>query len=69
VYPTPGYTNEPLYIFVATGLTFGDTKWDDDEYLNIKKIPFDKALEMVKSGEIKDGKSVVAILRYALFKG
>ncbi len=69
VYPTPGYTNEPLYIFVATGLTFGDTKWDDDEYLNIKKIPFDRALEMVKSGEIKDGKSVVAILRYALFKG
>ena len=69
VYPTPGYTNEPLYIFVATGLTFGDTKWDDDEYLNIKKIPFDKALEMVKNGEIKDGKSVVAILRYALFKG
>ena len=69
VYPTPGYTNEPLYIFVATGLTFGDTKWDDDEYLNIKKIPFNKALEMVKSGEIKDGKSVVAILRYALFKG
>ena len=69
VYPTPGYTNEPLHIFVATGLTFGDTKWDDDEYLNIKKIPFDKALEMVKNGEIKDGKSVVAILRYALFKG
>lgn len=67
VYPTPGYTNEPLYIFVAKGLTFGDTKWDDDEYLNIKKVPFDKALEMVKNGEIKDGKSVVAILKYALF--
>jgi len=69
VYPTPGYTNEPLHIYVATGLTFGDTNWDEDEYINIKKIPFKNALEMVKSGEIKDGKSVVAILRYALFKG
>ena len=67
VYPTPGYTNEPLHSFVATGLTFGDTNWDDDEYLNIKKVPFDKALEMVKSGEIKDGKSVVAILYYSQF--
>lgn len=69
VYPTPGYTNEPLHIFLAKGLTFGETHWDEDEYLNIKKIPFSKALEMVKSGEIKDGKSVVAILRYAVFKG
>ena len=69
IYPTPGYTNEPLHIFLATGLTFGDTNWDDDEYLNIKKIPFDKAVQMVKDGEIKDGKTVIAILRYALFKG
>ena len=57
-----------LHIFLAKGLTFGDTKWDDDEYLNIKKIPFDKALEMVKSGELKDAKTVIAIMRYALFK-
>ena len=68
IYPTPGYTNEPLHIFLAKGLTFGDTKWDDYEYLNIKKIPFDKALEMVKSGELKDAKTVIAIMRYALFK-
>ena len=68
IYPTPGYTNEPLHIFLAKGLTFGDTKWDEDEFLNIKKIPFDKALDMVRSGELKDAKTVIAILRYALFK-
>lgn len=66
LYPTPGYTNEPLYIFEAVGLQIGDNKLDEGEFLNVKKIPFKKALEMVKFGEIKDGKTVVAILYHAL---
>jgi len=66
IYPTPGYTNEHLYIFLATGLNLGQNKLDEGEFLNVIKIPFKKALEMVNSGELKDGKTVIAILKYAL---
>lgn len=66
IYPTPGYTNEHLYIFLATGLSLGQNKLDEGEFLNVAKIPFKKALEMVNSGELKDGKTVIAVLKYAL---
>lgn len=67
-YPTPGYTNEVIYIYYADNLEYGETDPDDDEFLNLVKIPFDKALEMVLSGEIKDGKTQSAILKTAILK-
>ena len=63
LYPTPGYCGEIIYLFAATGLTFGDMHTDEDEFLNVKRIPFSKALEDVLSGEIKDSKTQVAILK------
>ena len=67
-YPTPGYTNEVIYMFYADSLCYGETNPDDDEFLDIVKIPFEKALEMVLSGEIKDGKTQSAILKTAMMK-
>ena len=67
-YPTPGYTNEVIYIYYADNLEYGETDPDDDEFLNLVKIPFDKALEMVLSGEIKDGKTQSAILKTSILK-
>ena len=67
-YPTPGYMNEVIYMFYADNLSYGDTNPDDDEFLDIVKIPFDKAVEMVLSGEIKDGKTQSAILKTAILK-
>ena len=67
-YPTPGYTNEVIYIFYADNLKYGETNPDDDEFLDLVKIPFDKAVEMALSGEIKDGKTQSAILKTALLK-
>ncbi len=63
LYPTPGYCSEIIYMYAATGLCFGDTCLDDGEFLYIKKIPFKKAVEMVLTGEIKDAKTQVAILK------
>lgn len=62
MYPSPGFCDEVLYLCLATELTAGEQCLDEDEFLNVEKIPFDKALSMVKSGEIKDAKTALAML-------
>lgn len=71
LYPTPGYCDEVIYMYAAYGLTFGDTDFDEDEAIECEKVPFDTAVEMVLSGEIKDAKTQAAILKvkYLLDKG
>lgn len=68
LYPTPGYCGEVIYMFGATGLTFGDTDPDEDEFLEVLHIPFEKAVEMVLSGEIKDAKTQTAVLKLKLLR-
>ena len=66
IYPTPGYTDEPLHIFLATAFEIGENCLDEHELLNVKRIKFDDALQMVERNEIRDSKTVIAILRYAV---
>ncbi|MDE5655115.1 MAG: NUDIX hydrolase [Clostridia bacterium] len=66
IYPSPGYTDEPLHIFLATSFTVGENNPDEHELINTKKIKFAEALQMVERNEIKDAKTVTAILRYAV---
>ena len=68
LYPTPGYCGEIIWMFAATDLDFGDQDPDDDEFLEVKKIPFEKAVEMILNGEIKDAKTQTAILKLKLLK-
>ena len=68
LYPTPGYCGEIIWLFLATKLTFGDSKPDFDEFLEVEKIPLDKAVDMVLNGEIKDAKTQIAILKIKLLK-
>lgn len=63
LYPTPGYCGEIIYMYLATGLSYGETDPDEDEFLNLKKIPLKTAVEMIMSGEIKDAKTQAAILK------
>ncbi len=63
LYPTPGYCGEIIWLYAATGLSFGETDLDDDEFLNLEKIPLEKAVEMILSGEIKDAKTQAAVLK------
>ena len=69
LYPTPGYCGEIIYMYLATGLTFGEADPDEDEFLNVKKMSLKKAVEMVLSGEIKDAKTQTALLKVAILKG
>lgn len=63
-YPSPGCLKEKIHLFVATDLEFAELNLDEDEFLEVLKIPFNKALEMIKSGEIVDGKTINSILLY-----
>lgn len=68
LYPTPGYINEVIYCFLATGLTFGEQDTDEDEFLDVVRIPFERAVDMVLSGEIKDAKTQIAILKVKVLR-
>ncbi len=68
LYPSPGYVNEVIYCYLATNLTYGDMNPDEDEFLDVIKIPLEKAVEMVLSGEIKDAKTQIAILKVKVLR-
>ncbi|MEG1886897.1 MAG: NUDIX hydrolase [Oscillospiraceae bacterium] len=63
LYPSPGYCGEIIYMYGATNLSYGDCNPDDDEFLEVLKIPLEKAVEMIINGEIKDAKTQAAVLK------
>ncbi len=63
------FADEVLHIYLAEKLTEGKRHLDEDEFVNIKLVDFDKALKMVKSGKITDSKTVIALLYYKAFLG
>ena len=68
LYPTPGYCGEIIWLYAATGLTFGETDFDEDEFLTVEKIPLEECVKMILSGEIKDAKTQAAVLKLKLLK-
>ena len=65
MYPTPGYSQEVLHLFMATDLKKGETDFDENEAIDICEFPIDDLVEMVMNGEIKDSKSQIVILKVA----
>lgn len=63
LYPSPGYCGEIIHLYLATGLSFGDMCPDEDEFLEVERIPLKTAVDMVMSGEIKDAKTQAAVLK------
>ncbi len=69
-YPSCGYTDEIIYLYLAKNLTFKGQHLDDDEFVDLEKIPLKKAVQMVLNNEIPDGKTQAAILKtYLKVKG
>lgn len=62
VHTTPGFCNEILHIYLATGLEEGEQCADEDEFITSEKIPVNELVNMVMSGEITDAKSIIGIL-------
>ncbi|MEW5927407.1 MAG: NUDIX hydrolase [Gemmatimonadota bacterium] len=67
IYTTPGFTDERIHLFLATGLEEGTQARDVDEFMDVVRLPFSKVLEMVRDGEIVDAKSICTILYAAGF--
>lgn len=64
IYPSPGFTDEVTHVYLATNLKEGEAHPDDDEFLDVIRVPFEKAYQMVMNNEINDAKSVFGILKY-----
>lgn len=62
-YTSPGIATEVLYLYLALGLRPGKSHPDQDEYLNVVKLPLKTLSEMVMRNEIEDAKTVMAILK------
>ena len=63
IWTTPGFCTEKLHLFKAEDLTFIGQKPEEDEIISFLEIEKEKVFEMIKSGEINDGKSICAIMR------
>lgn len=59
--PVPGYSDELIHLFLAQDLAPARQNLDRDEVLDVHEIPFDAALEMIRSGAVQDAKTICAL--------
>lgn len=67
IYTTPGFTDERIHLFLATGIQVAEPDHQFDEFIEVTTRPLSVLLEMIRSGEIVDAKSIVALLYVAGF--
>jgi ADP-ribose pyrophosphatase len=65
---TPGFCDERIHLFMAIGLTMGETAHEKDEFLTVERVTLSRALEMIERGEISDSKTVCGLLFSAGFR-
>ena len=69
IYTTPGFIDEKIHLYMATGLTHGEaTGGEKDEFIEVRTLPLSRALAMIQGGEIADAKTVISILYAAGFR-
>lgn len=61
--PTPAYNSEITHMYLAKGLKFTKQNLDEDEFLDVEKMPLSEAVKLVMNGKIRDGKTQIAILK------
>jgi len=69
LYVSPGYASEVIHLYLARGLHQGECQPDEDEFLEIEKVPFQTLLEQVMNDEIHDAKTVAAVLKTKVYLG
>lgn len=68
-YVSPGFLSEKMFVFLATDLTDVGQNLEEDEFLQIEKITFSEAFEMILNGEIEDAKTINGIILAAVRLG
>ncbi|CDR33376.1 NUDIX hydrolase [Criblamydia sequanensis] len=67
-FTSPGISNEKMFAFVATDLKETLQNLDEGEEIEVTKMSFSTALDLIKNGRIKDGKTISTLLYYKAFK-
>ena len=62
ILPSPGCYGEILYLYLARDLRMEEQHLDEDEFLNVERVPFDEMVRRCMEGEIQDAKTVTAVL-------
>lgn len=65
LYPTPGYADEVIHLYLATGLKRFEQNLDEGEFLEVERYPLSQLVEWVMEGKLPDAKSQIAILKTA----
>ena len=67
-YTTPGFIDERIHGFIATGLTRGESSREPDEFMTLETMTLSKALELIRTGDIRDAKTALLILYAAGYR-
>lgn len=62
-YSSPAILDEKIHMYIAEELEFGETDFDEDEFIEIEKIPLSELVRMIQAGEVPDGKTQAAVMR------
>jgi ADP-ribose pyrophosphatase len=65
---TPGFTDERIHLFVATGIRGGSAAPNADELIEVRPEPLSQTMRMIRDGEIADAKTIIALLYVAGFR-
>jgi ADP-ribose pyrophosphatase len=68
MFTTPGFTDEKIHVFLATGLSHGEANREADEFADVVIMQLAEALELIRTGVILDAKTSLAILFAAGFR-
>jgi ADP-ribose pyrophosphatase len=68
VYTTPGFTDERIHLFMATGIRTGAAAPRPDELIEVQPHPMSRVLEMIRDGQMVDAKSITALLFLAGYR-
>lgn len=63
MYPSPGFCDEELHMYLALELKEGECHPDPDEFLEVERVPFDELVARIMRNEIRDGKTIAAVLK------
>ena len=67
LFPTPGFLEERMYLLLAEGLTAGEAEPEEDEKLIVEAYTRKQLEEMIRSGKMRDAKSIAGLLFYFRF--
>lgn len=69
LYLTPGYNTEYIHLYYAEGYAHDPLEQDEDEFVELVRMPFSEALDMIDTGEINEAKTIAGLLRVARLRG